>query len=242
VKVLLPLLLDLAASGCSYFRERGEDFLDVWRGDLHVFALPGGWVHAGPLAHGGLGSTRFPVHGGPVPGIGHIYNRYPADEAACTDAYGLFFHARQEDADPSRKHLCFVVLPGLIHVGEQDRPWIHLFDLEAGVGLLFLGIDVGFSPGQFFDFLLGWFGLDLAGDDLPEARTRSNGLPRPAPPEPPLLIGGFRRGDCVELVAAHEDLAAGVRGHVHGIQGDRLIVDFPPGVSYAVPPSSLRRR
>jgi hypothetical protein len=45
---------------------------------------------------------------------------------------------------------------------------INSFDIEAGatVGILLgLSVHVGFSPGQFADFLLGWFGADIAGDD-----------------------------------------------------------------------------
>ena len=42
---------------------------------------------------------------------------------------------------------------------------VHTFDLEVGAFALILGARVGFSPGEFVDFLLGWFGVDIAGDD-----------------------------------------------------------------------------
>jgi hypothetical protein len=42
---------------------------------------------------------------------------------------------------------------------------IHAFDIEAGISALFVGVRVGFSPGELLDFLLGWFGIDIAGDD-----------------------------------------------------------------------------
>ncbi len=45
-----------------------------------------------------------------------------------------------------------------------DRPLIDRFDLEFGAVVL-LGARVGFSPGQFLDFVLGLLGVDLAGDD-----------------------------------------------------------------------------
>lgn len=49
----------------------------------------------------------------------------------------------------------------------QARRWsrVHAFDVgvEAWVG--FGGLRLGFSPGEFLDFVLGWFGLDIAGDD-----------------------------------------------------------------------------
>ena len=43
---------------------------------------------------------------------------------------------------------------------------VHAFDIEAGVFILIVGARVGFSPGEFLDFLLGWFGVDIAGDDV----------------------------------------------------------------------------
>jgi hypothetical protein len=41
---------------------------------------------------------------------------------------------------------------------------IHAFDIEAEVGL-FVYLDVGFSPGELLDFLLGFVGIDIAKDD-----------------------------------------------------------------------------
>jgi hypothetical protein len=35
----------------------------------------------------------------------------------------------------------------------------------VSVHLGFVCARVGFSPGEFVDFLLGWFGIDIAGDD-----------------------------------------------------------------------------
>lgn len=42
--------------------------------------------------------------------------------------------------------------------------WVEAFDLEAGA-IVLVGGRIGFSPGQFADFLAGWFGADPAGDD-----------------------------------------------------------------------------
>ena len=50
-------------------------------------------------------------------------------------------------------------------VHKHFRNHVNGFDLEAGLFLGIIGCRVGFSPGQFADFLLGWFGLDIAGDD-----------------------------------------------------------------------------
>jgi hypothetical protein len=47
---------------------------------------------------------------------------------------------------------------------EKKRKLVDAFDIEVGATLL-LSARVGFSPGQFVDFITGWFGLDIAGDD-----------------------------------------------------------------------------
>jgi hypothetical protein len=41
---------------------------------------------------------------------------------------------------------------------------IHAFDVEAEVALL-VHTSSGFSPGEVLDFLLGFFLIDIAGDD-----------------------------------------------------------------------------
>ncbi len=47
------------------------------------------------------------------------------------------------------------------------KEWIHAFDVEVAVYAIVPYVRVGFSPGEFLDFLLGWFGADIAGDDPP---------------------------------------------------------------------------
>ncbi|MCZ6691323.1 MAG: hypothetical protein O7H41_17180 [Planctomycetota bacterium] len=47
------------------------------------------------------------------------------------------------------------------------RAHIHAFDIEASVYAGMVYARAGFSPGEFVDFLLGWFGVDIAGDDRP---------------------------------------------------------------------------
>lgn len=237
LKRAAPLLMGLLLSGCGFLTQRGEDFLDIWRADLHAFALPGAWVYAGPFAHAGLGTTRVRLHGGPAPGVGHIYNQEPSDQAACTDVYVLLLHfSIDEKVREKDQHRCLGVLPGLLHLGEQDRPWIHLFDVEVGIGLMFFGVNAGFSPGQFLDFLLGWFGIDLAGDDAPEARRRRSGVPKEK--DPP-MAGGFPKGGCVELIQDFEDLSKGAHGHVNASHEKGLVVTFS-GVTYVVPATLLR--
>lgn len=53
--------------------------------------------------------------------------------------------------------------------GKERNPGarIHVLDVEARLYLGVVYAKVGFSPGQFVDFVLGWFGADIAGDDVP---------------------------------------------------------------------------
>ena len=46
----------------------------------------------------------------------------------------------------------------------QDKKLIELFDIEVGAHIVYGGVDLGFSPGQTLDFLLGWFGVDIGKD------------------------------------------------------------------------------
>jgi len=50
---------------------------------------------------------------------------------------------------------------------EWERPssLANIFDVDVGATLMPLSARVGFSPGQFADFVLGFFGLDVARDD-----------------------------------------------------------------------------
>ncbi|MCI0343109.1 MAG: tetratricopeptide repeat protein [Planctomycetales bacterium] len=82
-------------------------------------------------------------------------------------------------------HLCWVLVPAALtwergregdewiwtdssdEVLQRERRWarVHAFDMEASAYAGVVGLRAGFSPGEFLDFLLGWFGLDIAGDD-----------------------------------------------------------------------------
>jgi hypothetical protein len=47
----------------------------------------------------------------------------------------------------------------------QPTPVIDKFDVDVRATLFPVSLGVGFRPGQFLDFLLGWTTLDIAGDD-----------------------------------------------------------------------------
>jgi len=69
---------------------------------------------------------------------------------------------------------CVAVLPAVVDPWATYLPptyarsrwhWVHAFDVEGSVFAGVVCARVGFSPGEFVDFVLGWFGVDIAGDD-----------------------------------------------------------------------------
>lgn len=53
-------------------------------------------------------------------------------------------------------------------IGCRVKPFIDVYDIECGVTAGVVGARVGFSPGQFLDFVLGWSGVDIGKDDTKE--------------------------------------------------------------------------
>jgi hypothetical protein len=162
------VLLLLFLTGCQYMANRASDFGDCFRAEGVVGLTGGVWTHAGPLLHGGLGMGDFPFN----KSFGWRYN-YTPDESHGHDSYpnevyGLWYH-ETTPAYQGPNHRCYVLLPPLLSVGGPPVNWLHAFDIDIGASFL-VGVNVGFSPGEFLDFLLGWFGIDIAGDDVEERR------------------------------------------------------------------------
>lgn len=168
---LLLCLLPSCAAG-TYLGDRGRDFADIFTltgsfgpeisadaklTDLaHLGVGIGGHVEGG-IIKGEVGSAPVIMLGLPfAPFIedGILYGRY-----VFTETGGAW-----DDLDVQDE--CFIV--HAIPIGEThpQRAWIDRFDLELGV-TVGIGARVGISPGQFLDFLAGWFGADLAEDDPP---------------------------------------------------------------------------
>lgn len=165
---VFPIFLFL--TGCTYFGDRARDFGDCWRAEGSFFMTGGAWVHGGPILHGGLGSVEWGY--GPAFGWRYGYPRHDYTHSLLpAEGYGLWYHQMKSGNSRDPEHRCFVLLPPLLCDGDGPENWLHQFDLEVGGGFL-LGLNLGFSPGEFLDFLLGWFGVDLAGDD-PEERRKT---------------------------------------------------------------------
>jgi hypothetical protein len=180
--VFCGAVVALSQSGCgagNYFRNRAGDLSDVLQGELGWPAI-GVYAEVTPLLHTGLDFWRaFPAWGGTA---GTFRTRAPEQ----SEFFGysvLLWHARDLDTDPAaRDPEDLESFPPthagtLTHVHElghafDDRPCpdvlrpLHWLDVEVDAALG-LGVRLRFSPGELLDFLLGWFGADLGGDDAP---------------------------------------------------------------------------
>lgn len=71
------------------------------------------------------------------------------------------WYVPEEAADYDDRHW---IWSGRSFYGNSRFDQIHAFDIEVEVGL-FVYVEVGFSPGEIVDFLLGFLTIDIAGDD-----------------------------------------------------------------------------
>ncbi len=167
--------------GCNsvgnYFTNRGKDFSDIVRTEVGWPAV-GVHVDATPLISSGLDWWYAgPPYGGTA---GNYQTRHP-DQSAFLGYSVILFHARGLDPEPDLRDphdleafsppyaATLTHIPHLLYPFD-DRPnserleVIHWLDLELDVALG-VGVRTRVSPGQLVDFIFGWLGLDLGGDD-----------------------------------------------------------------------------
>ncbi len=60
--------------------------------------------------------------------------------------------------------------------------WARYFDITVDVHI-WAGFEAGFSPAEFTDFLLGWFNVDIAGDDTKTEEAEPKGEEETEPEE-----------------------------------------------------------
>lgn len=159
-----PLLLLLSA--CTSLSSRAADFADCWRAEAHLGL--GAWAQAGPVAHAGMGMPEGLLLGMSLGGWRYGYDlpRIEGHTDFPTEVYGIIGHASSLPGSDQEEmaHTCFILLPPILGLEGPHSYWLHDADVEVGGGFV-LCFTLGFSPGEFLDFLLGWFGIDLAGDD-----------------------------------------------------------------------------
>lgn len=180
-RIVLLAVLALPA-GCAWGSARARDFADLFRLEGQIGYGLQAHANAGELLHAGAGSSRRWT-------AGLLYGR--AVEQSVTEHHlpvslvQSFIHPARERAHALTLHpdgdvdyhRCFLIFPGKINPGTLTKDDIHYLDLEAGFLAGVVGAEVGFSPGELLDFLLGlfrfsedWKFLDPAGDDSFEQR------------------------------------------------------------------------
>ncbi len=96
---------------------------------------------------------------------GDVMIRGPFEGDGGPDLFG----ARQGPEDSSFSILGVNLVPlglaGEIAHRPKEPRLLDSFTVEVGGTALVLSLRLGFSPGQFADFVVGLFGLDIAGDD-----------------------------------------------------------------------------
>ena len=178
------LLAALSASGCSYATNRANDFADMFRlevqagyglnvdvvaGELVHVGLGGGHQWSAGLTYGRLGTGETRVHHLPISYIATLVAGEREKEHLHSESVG--------ENESGGIHRCYLVFPRELNPGTIEKPLVHYLDVEVGVMAGFIGIRVGFSFGEFVDFILGlfkfddtWTFLDPAGDDTASGR------------------------------------------------------------------------
>lgn len=181
--------------GCTYLKDRGRDAMDVFT--LTIGEAVGVTVRAGPV-HTGLylGEDKWGLKGGEfqprwdrsdvfsdLGGTGDPFIAFPSP---CGWIYGndAFDGSEEIELEDGRSAdvadirgksydaygICpFVYLPD---VSDYDRhPYYYYTQLEVAVGVG-ISLRVGVNPGEFVDFVLGWVGIDIYGDDLSRIKKK----------------------------------------------------------------------
>lgn len=180
------------AAGGSYFLNRVRDLGDVVWVEVGGGLGLGGGVRAGGITQLGLGGgiTFFPIgwkYGAPIVADGNMNHGMPVPTDL--DLYGGPFNLRAgrlPRTESAALHRSVGLLPAVwrweTRGPDRSELWtwgawppdeirraltarVHAFDIEAHVFAGVIEVGVGFSPGQLCDFVLGWFGIDIAGDD-----------------------------------------------------------------------------
>ena len=195
VTLILPLLL---VSGCtSYLIDRGRDVKDIVTATIGTGI--GATARLGPL-HAGLyyGHDHVGLKGGVVrAGFGEKCFSHTFDPLIAVPRPGkttgfIFYRENFYDwsANPddqlvnelrgklyeSKGIFPFLAVPKTMYrrldpYKFKRYPTYYMTQLEVAVGL---GVTVrlGLNPGELLDFILGWVGIDIFGDDVEKKRRR----------------------------------------------------------------------
>jgi hypothetical protein len=165
----LSIMLLLLCSGCAstgYLRDRGNDACDLVTVQLG-YGL-GAKARTGPL-HAGASWIFTPVglSNGELYGVAQTEEDCPADVEVLFK--GVEFSPRGQARNKNYRAgwgWPFIAWPQGEDLDPNAFLWPHPyytdFRISAGLGP---AATLGVNPGEFVDFLLGWFAVDVYGDD-----------------------------------------------------------------------------
>lgn len=170
LKMLLIGLLLICTTGCAYMRYRAEDAADILELGITVSAKPKFSIYGSGISMLTVGYSNFE---GRFIGIGGSRIGWPRHANKCwgVAAVGHEIYAWGDDydlEDPATLHQQYVGPLGvLVFPVIESRPsympaCIHLIHLG------FVGIVGNIRYTEALDFVLGFAGLDVSGDDGPQ--------------------------------------------------------------------------
>lgn len=189
-KIILLLIIGLVvlgSIGCAsvgtYAKDRGNDFLDMFKLTAAVGLGFHADVEATDLVHLGAGGSLMPMSGGfygrelaggldcnlNLPPVTWLMPGLKESQEELRVPYYLITHCHVEGMDPHRTietaDSCACFISPLLTRRDIEKPFHRLFDIEAGGTAVLVGGRAGFSPGECLDFILGLFTIDFAKDD-----------------------------------------------------------------------------
>lgn len=155
------LLFILSVScGCSYLTYRRRDAVDILTASVVTGA--GVTVQAGPLVNGaGYNQTVMGIEDGDVfKGKGALEWAF-----VLASAKGNWDHKNIERRHKFYQALLLLGIMGVSPHGEPVQSGHYCTKAEIAASLGY-GVKLGLNPGEVLDFLLGFAGLDIYGDDV----------------------------------------------------------------------------
>jgi len=164
-------------SGCTYLTKRGNDAADIVNLGITVtprlkpeFAFYFDFFSLTPIGYANLDNKMF-----------GIFNRNYGLMDYEEESYGAVVYGREmkvagefNPKDPHQAHTDqtdvkerpkFDIGLGGITSGENPPPPLHYLECDRAVHLGWIGIRNTMRPFDLVDFVLGWTGLDIMGDD-----------------------------------------------------------------------------
>jgi len=181
--VMCFVLCVLVGSGCTYAKDRANDFVDCFKGDVgYGFGLDA-QVMVTELISGGVGASEIKKIGFKGRYIGTWWDLHMGVPIMPFFSFLIFGPAtdfvsigsgkggtvNDDKGIPNTEIVSFLFInPAFFTYYDPpiiNTPLINKFDIEVGGTTVVVGARVGFSPGQFLDFIIGWTGIDIGKDD-----------------------------------------------------------------------------